>query len=323
MPAFMAHYTCGVLAQHELYGMHGEKAPGSPCAGALTAHQNVFHVGLAGPDLFFYSLYEQFRKGLKIGRAVHKYRTDQFLNALYKEAASRTGIDREIALAYYIGYLGHYSLDAGTHPYIYRVCDHPDELVALGKHFRFEAALDVRITEKYLGRDVNNSHLMGLIRLSHRERRVIAQMLCRAIHTTYPDYPAMISEARLQAVLLEYGWINCLLIDPFGIKEWMVLGIEKITRGYSLLSSLCINRNTYGITEEEFLRFDRRFMRAVKYFETILPYVDAAVNSSITCVDATENAGREPQQELRHVIGSRSYHTGRHTDGAATEIDWT
>ncbi len=306
MPAYIAHYTCGVMAKRRVFGMSEE----SQTAKSLAAHPNVYHVGLAGPDLFFYSLYETVRPGLKIGRAMHKYRTDQFLQALYREAVSRKGEDGEIALAYFAGFMGHYCLDTSAHPVIYRICHDEDEKIALGKHFRYEAAMDVNVCRYYLGRDVNAFDQGDLIHLTHREKWGIARVLSAAIRKIYPDTATPINPVRLYAVLTEYEVIARLLVDRSGFKEWCYLGFEKLIRGYSLMSSLFINGNVYGLSRYDFDKFDRRFRRGEQKLEKLLPMLDAAL-----CDEAQESA-------LFAEIGSRSYHTGRMEDGRETEIDW-
>ncbi len=309
MPAFLAHYTSGVMAQHRVFDARLDQANRSIIHRSLEEHPGVFHVGLAGPDLFFYAVHAVVFRRLTLGRQMHKYRTGAFLQALYHAAMRETGEDREIALAYFTGFLGHYCQDSSSHPFIYRICDDPSEMKALGKHFRFEAAMDVRCLKHYLGRDINQSYQMGLICMKHHERKVVARVMSLALKEVYPDASCGTSAASLRLTLREYRLITALLIDPTGIKEWIMLGLEKLFPGYPVVSALFINDHLYGTTSEEWERFRRRFSRGEQYFEHLLPLLE----------DAAEH-GEEAR--FFKAAGSRSYHTGREADGRITEIDW-
>ena len=219
MPAFLTHYACGVCGYRTL--------PDGWLKKAIRRHTGVFNTGLAGPDLFFYSAVEFRRHGMTIGRAMHKYRTGAFLHNMLDRALKMQGTDRETALVYYAGFVGHYSLDSNAHAFVYRTCHDPDPAVALGKHFRYEAGMDVLCCARMLGRDITRSGQMGLIRLRRSERRVIAALLSGAAGDTYGEEIPSTSVRRIRAILAEYYLISGLLIDPSGFREWGFLQASR------------------------------------------------------------------------------------------------
>ena len=290
MPAFLTHYACGVLQARRL--------PSSVTESCISAHRNVYATALAGPDIFFYSVLELLRPGMTIGRRMHKYRTGEFLRNLYTYAVSLRGEQRDIAIAYFTGFLGHYCLDANTHPLVYRKAYDPSESKALGKHFRYEAAMDAYCCRTFLGRDIRRCGQMSMIRLTRMEKKVVAELLSHAVRKTYPELGKDPSPRRMYALLNEYFLITGLLIDPSGFREWAFLRLEKLIPGYPLLSPLFINGNLYGISEKDFLQFRRRFDRGGQMFARLL--------------SAQEMALRDPAcvPEFFRQIGNRSYHTG-------------
>lgn len=134
MPAFLTHYACGVVNFNDMKD--------GAVRESISAHKGAYGMGLAGPDVYFYSMAEAFRPGMTIGRTLHKYRCGAFLQALYRETEQYRGDDRKTAIAYFSGFLGHYALDSSAHPLIFRETEDSCEKRQLGKHFRFEAAID-------------------------------------------------------------------------------------------------------------------------------------------------------------------------------------
>ena len=95
MPAYMSHYICGLKAFHTL-------APGE-LRECIRSHAGIYDLGLAGPDIFFYSLKETFFGGMRTGRLLHKNRSGAFLMSLIRHADSLEGEERRAALAYAAG----------------------------------------------------------------------------------------------------------------------------------------------------------------------------------------------------------------------------
>lgn len=368
MPAYLTHYTCGLMGYRSL--------PDGELKDIIREHASVYNMGLAGPDLFFYSPLELATEKQPVGRVMHKYRTGKFLQALYGEVQSlKTGrnrtdeaalyrpalpcddgsdngcdfishvrlhdrsvirkdnrIDHRLnngndigsddkklfcsdrqttvertrdyatALAYFCGFVGHYCLDTRTHALVYKICDHPDSKVALGKHFRYEAAMDAMCCEKLLGRSICDSHQMELLKLSRRDRQVIARVLSGALRKVYGEEIRTPSYARVRAFLKEYYLLGGILVDPTGFKEWLAVNFECFIGlpGFPLASPLFINNNRYGLTDRDWERFYPHFRDGVK-----------ALGRALSLVEEGN------MQSFWQEIGSWSYHGMHLTEGAS------
>ena len=302
MPAFLTHYSCGVIGYRSM-----ERGFLKSC---IALHKGAYAMGLAGPDLFFYSIYELARPGMTIGRIMHKYRTGLFLRNLYEEAEKLAGQKKCAALAYFAGFVGHYSLDASCHPFIYLATNRGSESMSLGRHFRLEAALDAASCRKVLHRNIQHSGQMQMIRLSRLEKDVIARILSEACRKTYPDAQMPLGYRRMKLILDEYYLISGLLIDPSGFREWLMVNLEKRTIGYPLCSPLFINGSRYGLDRKLEDAFYLRFRQGCGYFSNLLEKLREAVD---------EEKGTE---EFFDLLGSRSYHTGRSRDGSISTKEW-
>ena len=302
MPAYLTHYACGLMGYRGL--------PAGKLKNIIKRHPAVYNMGLAGPDLFFYSVWEIVTAKVPIGRVMHKYRTGRMLEALFDETQrlKEEGGERyETALAYFCGFLGHYCLDTRTHALVYRICDHPDSSVALGKHFRYEAAIDAMCCEKIIGRPISRSHQMELLKLTGKDKDVIACVLSRAIRRVYGGEMRTPSKRRLKLILHEYYLISGVLFDPTGFKEWIWEKLERIFPGYPLSSPLFINNNRYGLNEGDWDRFQTRFERGRKALSHLLGILSLIIEED-------RNA-----EELLRETGSFSYH-GMHIREAANDL---
>ena len=302
MPAFLTHYACGLRAF--------EQMPDGQVRQAILQHPTVYGIGLAGPDLFFYSLWEIIRPGRQLGGIMHQFRTGMFLRSLYDETMLVSGEERRIALAYLAGFCGHYCLDASCHPFICRMTDDPSSAKALGRHYRLEAEIDARICREFLGRPIQEAGQVQMVRLSGRERTVVAHVLSRACSRTYPDAGTPTGAFRFRLILREYHALTAFLTDPSGFKEWLVYGVEKKAVGHPFASPLFINGNSYGLKDRDWMRFRRRFLRGGAFLERLLPLLEEAV------------CRPEMAPEFFRKLGSRSYLTGKSSDGSRMDKTW-
>ena len=321
MPAFLTHYTCGLRA---LTSLPSE----GTIARAIQSHPGVYHVGLAGPDLFFYSLEAYLHKGMTIGRIMHKYRTGRFLRGLFEGAMRLHGEERSCALAYVAGFVGHYCLDSAAHYLVYRTCFMPDLKESLGKHFRYEAAMDVWCCEQLLKRPIGDAGLMQLIKTSEKEKRVISRLLFETIRGVYPDLKHTPTMRSLRLTMHEYVWITRLLIDPSGFKEWVYCAAEKRILGFAWLSPLFINFRKYGLTERDWQRFQKRFDRGERKLRQLLTLMERACEAEVHSNDDLRFGGADDgrmdaaegraaagcRDTFYKALGSRSYHGFYHEE---------
>ena len=95
-----------------------------------------------GPDIWF--MYEPWKRREGRGRRMHTTRTGQFLTALAKRA--KESRCPEEMFSYLAGFLCHYALDAGTHPYIIQMTEEKTKIPR--GHMSFEHSLDRREMER-------------------------------------------------------------------------------------------------------------------------------------------------------------------------------
>ena len=94
----------------------------------LYYNRAAYGLGLQEPDIFFYYLPSYVLEGHNIGALAHVRETSAFFQGLIEsrnQFSSRT--DLNIAEAYLIGFLGHYTLDTICHPYIYAMTHYKDK----------------------------------------------------------------------------------------------------------------------------------------------------------------------------------------------------
>ena len=81
----------------------------------IRKNPNAYHMGLQGPDIFFYYLNPYMRKRKNnICNILHEKSTGTFLDNLLEYTIVLETEDREICLAYIAGFFCHYALDTHT-----------------------------------------------------------------------------------------------------------------------------------------------------------------------------------------------------------------
>ena len=110
---------------------------------------------------------------------------------------------------------------------------------------------------------------------------------------------------RIYLILNEYFMISGLLIDPSGFKEFLVLQAEKRALGHSLSAALCINRNLYGLSEKDWLRFRPYFDRGTRMFTRLLPMLEKSLT------------GPDARDAFFKCLGSWSYHGFHHEEAVS------
>ncbi len=87
----------------------------------ISENKEAYYLGTQGPDLFFYYFTGQFYRSIRpLGQKLHKEKVGKFLSELvYQTKHIKNPKQKEVALAYLLGYMSHYVVDAHTHPYVY------------------------------------------------------------------------------------------------------------------------------------------------------------------------------------------------------------
>ncbi|MDE7061651.1 MAG: zinc dependent phospholipase C family protein [Lachnospiraceae bacterium] len=239
MPGFATHYLFGLTACQEL--------PRGGTAACLRKYARVFGLGLQGPDLFYYSLASFLQPGGNPGILAHHHSTGALLtHMLESRSIFHDTRDRNIASAYIMGFLGHYTLDTVCHPYIYAK-SHRQSYGRdyFGHHVYLETDIDTELLMYYKGCAPSEFRQARTIALSRRQQKVVAAVLHYAYSATFPQYHFPEFRIRM-AIRAMYSNLR-LLRDPSGQKKVLARSIEARLLGHAHISPL-ITSDFYTFT---------------------------------------------------------------------------
>ena len=167
----------------------------------------------------------------------------EYINGLDEEK------DREIALAYFVGFLGHYSLDRTCHPYIYWKTDRMHKTKDYhAKHVTLETDIDYIMCKKFYKREVSKFPYGELVRLNRNELDVIAGLLSQALNNTF-NYIRFNYELAY-AALFNFGVVINQIKDKCGNKTRFIGKTERKLMGFEYFTPLFI-RDDYRIKNDD------------------------------------------------------------------------
>lgn len=235
MPGFATHYLFGVDAYRQL-------APGR-LKKNLKTNRSAFALGLQGPDLFFYYLPSYLLHRENLGALAHDSSTAAFLTYLIESRRQFAGHEKQqnIADAYILGFLGHYTLDCTVHPYVYAFTGYTPEtpqgnLEYFGQHAYFETEIDNILLCRKKHICPSQFHQGRTIRLTPLQKKVIVRMLVHAYRSAYPG--TLATEVLLGGAPLWMRLGTRLFRDPSGQKKVLVRLMERIVLGRAFLSPM-------------------------------------------------------------------------------------
>jgi hypothetical protein len=233
MPGFTTHYIFGDETVAKVSELQVKQL--------LSKYAPCYHLGLQGPDIFFYYLPAYFITERNVGNLMHDTSTLAFFEALL-EARNRLRLPkaRAIADAYIYGFIGHYSLDTVCHPYIYSRSHHirnkDNKTYDFGCHVSLETDID-RTLLWHFHRLKPSAFAPGdTIRLDGYALHTIGELVSRAIKNTYPDYKVSPFRVRQAARFMRYenNWMH----DPSGTKKFLIRTIEQKILGHGFISTM-------------------------------------------------------------------------------------
>lgn len=236
MPGFVTHHIYGVLAYKELQNSDIKKI--------IKNHHSTYSLGLQGPDLFFYFPLTAIGPLPNIANLMHKKRTGDFFRALIDGiSVFSEDEDYEIAYAYIMGYMGHYLLDTTVHPYVYSRVGITKDSKTIGVHFGLETDIDREVLKHYKGLELTDFAHDKVVRMTPREKKVVARLLSIALLKTYGiNMPERINRLAIGSFEICSG----LLMDKHTVKYRIIHFFERIFLGYELMSPLLINSITHS-----------------------------------------------------------------------------
>ncbi|WP_343208908.1 zinc dependent phospholipase C family protein [Anaerolentibacter hominis] len=310
MPGFTTHYLFGTSCFARM--------PESTLKSQIARHKHVYSFGEQGPDFFFFYLPSHLSRA-PIGTLMHEENAGRFFRSMLRFAESLPDReDQAIAYSYLAGFLGHYCLDCACHPYIYsRTGYDPDgvkEKGYLGKHVDMETDIGTLLLKMKKGRLSSRFRQAGTIRMTHREKQIVAQMLSYSIACAYHrriSYPLMY----LALTFLPLG--VHVLHDPSSRKRKAFSAVEKKLLGFEFVSpqiaadresdehnvlNLCYEywEHPWKKGEWSSASFTDLYEKAGKDYNRIF----------MAMADFVEQPGEQSWRKAVKEMGNRSYHSG-------------
>ena len=284
MPGFVTHYLFGIDAYHRIANPDIRRN--------FADNHSAFSLGLQGPDLFFYFFPSYLIHGENLGSIAHDNDTGLFLSNLLKSRSLFAGKPRALSVAdaYISGFIGHYTLDCTTHPFVYAFTNydpkHPKgSLEYFGQHAYFETEIDNELLRCKKHIKPTQFHQDSTIYLNHLQTKVISKMLAYTYRNTYPKLfvtSALIRDA--------FRWMRLgtrLVNDPSGQKKVLVRMMEKKCVGRSLFSPM-LPSDRYRFVKDPFNQTHRTWVH---------PWTKKASTASF--VDLYKKAGKLYDERLK------------------------
>lgn len=213
MPATYAHYR---------FGQDVLKALPAKYRDTLLKEEDLFNIGLHGPDLlFYYKPFTHDHPAHREGGRMHRLTGKQYFTEAGKTFLARG--PRKADYAYLCGFLCHFALDRACHGYI-------NDLAAQGEvsHEEIESEFD-RILLEEDGVDPVRTNLAAHIHASRRAAAVIA-----------PYFPGAAAKEVLSGIRSLYGF-NILLTLPGHLGYRRVDRILQRLPSYGFIHGHMIN----------------------------------------------------------------------------------
>ncbi len=235
MPNLATHYLCGLEAIKNIES--------SRCRELIQQHQNVFNLGVQGPDiLFYYEVWPWRKKSIEpnIGTTMHSSKVNMFFRALIDYILLQKGYVRDVLSVYLMGFVSHNFMDGLGHPYIFyrsgfNTPEVNNENLFLYYHRRFEVAIDVLLCKRHLDKQVHQINCAELLEIGPTELELIGKMYESTVNSVFK---ANISKKKVKRAIKEMLLVEKLLRDPHGIKKKVLEFIDRLIYRFPLYSSL-------------------------------------------------------------------------------------
>ncbi|MDR2650552.1 MAG: zinc dependent phospholipase C family protein [Clostridiales bacterium] len=232
MPGFITHYICGEATINKLPRDIQE---------ILRDSRQLYNVGCQGPDMFFYYLPGLIKKNMKnLGVDMHKTNVRVFFSNMLDNMTAAAD-ERLMIFSYICGYLSHYALDCGTHPYVYYKSgfqvegDKTPRLRYSVRHRSFETAIDVLMLKIMSGEKPAGIKLWQLIKAEKSHAMVIAAALSSAVSDAYNR---RISSKEVFSAIRYMVGLTRILQSKRGRRKRLMELAEDLTLGEHVMSSI-------------------------------------------------------------------------------------
>lgn len=307
MPGFAAHYLFGEELLKD-YGNNYVKR-------CICRHEEVYNMGLQGPDMFFYFFLSPVLYKRNIGSIMHTKDIGVFKRNFIKGMKDIKDKDeRAIAISYFAGFLGHCTLDKICHPYVYAVTDYEHKgKDYFSKHVDLETDIDSLYIKKYKDMDLYFFRRKETLNINNAEIETISDVFTKAFKSTYPNI--RLSRRRMKLIINIFKQSSSIFNDKYGIKKKTVGIFETMVLRKKAISPLFIvekhfnsredvlnekKKEWHNPWEKDILRnesFPELFRDALKEYALVLDELNSYL------VNGNEDV-------LKHAIENISLHSG-------------
>ena len=313
MPGFRSHYFLGKTTYDML--KKDDKLPAS-----VLQHPRVFSLGEQGPDMFFYSPQAHLFYKKNIGMAMHSSNVNKtFEGLLLARAAMNDEAEQDIADAYIMGFIGHYTLDTICHPYIswrqekFKYAGRFTE--SFGVHVLLETDIDNDNVRKFLGIEPIQFNHYDTIKVSKKERDVVAKLLTEAINYAFPNQGQKVRHVKSAITMSRnlFKW----MVDKRGIKKKAVMLFDRIFFKHIFLSSIISNDWLHAyedpcneLHKEWWNPWDESIRSTKDFYQLMDDAREVYVRRLNLYQDWRDNMGNEKMEKLLEDLGDNSYDSG-------------
>ena len=238
MPGFTTHYVLGMKAYNDM--------PQNNLKFIIAKYRWLYQLGLQGPDMFFYNLpILRHRDYRNVGSYMHEHHVNQFFRCCLENIAKiESKQQRERALAYFCGYLGHYIGDYTCHPFVYGRIGYDVSNPTShhhGLHALLENDIDALLLYKYKHKLPSQFNQAATICLNGFETQFISRFLAQCINETY--YPLTyknnfrVTPRMVQRSILAMRFGCRTLADKSGKKQAGIEFVESLFLKHPIASS--------------------------------------------------------------------------------------
>ncbi len=321
MPGFTTHYILGMKAYNDM--------PPCQLKFIIAKYRWLYQLGLQGPDMFFYNIpILRHRDYRNVGSYMHEHHVNKFFRCCLvhiSQIPSRQ--QREQALAYLCGYLGHYISDYICHPFVYGRIHYDVQNPTNhyhGLHAALENDIDALLLYKYKKKKPSQFNQAATICLNGQETQFISRFLAQCINETY--YPIsyknnfQITPRMVHRSILAMRFGCRTLADKSGKKQERIEFLESLFLKHPIASTKIVTdkvaspRKSLNSDHEVWCNpwnhqmasdasFPDLFRRALGKCSTVYFQINSLVNSG----DITRP---ETFEFLLGELGNYSFHSG-------------
>lgn len=277
-----------------------------------------FSYGLQGPDIFFFFTFVHLANKKNLGTIIHTQKVNQFLHNMLRQVMHfPREEERQIAISYFAGFLGHYVLDSNVHPFVYgRTKYDENDPKYHSRHVFLETDINTLMLEKFTGMKPSEFRQGKTVLIPWHENKVVRRVLLYAISKTFPDYvhfPVLMPYAMYLMAFCTHSLVD----NSWGHKKYLFRKLESIFAKRPLLSPLIgsdrfkLTGDPLNLKHEEWTNPWDENLKSTESFYDLFNKAQMEYMNLLNELNAyLEKKTRKNFKKFISSLGNRSYHSG-------------